>query len=184
MAQKYVNFRKLEVSGVTKEEALASAPFSVIMKDATQAYKKARAKKSSWSENDLKEFCMAYTEAQSKNAPGVGFSITLESAVSDTRERPYKFTDIKNEDGKRKYKKYYVCYDVETGMEVCRVDTTKADAKAALKELYATGDYRGHAKCVLEKKVTEGQEVVFEAEYAPSKGSRPGRYLVFGVAND
>ena len=38
MTQQYLNFKKLEVVGATKEEALAKAPFH-IMKDATQKFK-------------------------------------------------------------------------------------------------------------------------------------------------
>ena len=38
METKVINFKKLEVTGATKEEALAKAPFQIIG-DATQAFK-------------------------------------------------------------------------------------------------------------------------------------------------
>ena len=41
--EKIMNFKRMEVTGTTKEEALANAPFG-IQGDATQAYRNARKK--------------------------------------------------------------------------------------------------------------------------------------------
>ena len=88
MAQ-IMNFKRMEVTGATKEEALAKAPFS-IMGDATQAYKAFRKKQvNGVTDADKKQFMLDYLAKKSKNVAGVGFSITEESAVADTRERPY-----------------------------------------------------------------------------------------------
>lgn len=177
-------FKKMEVTGTTKEEALANAPFG-IQGDATQAYRNARKNcTGAWTEAEMKQFMVDYLAKKSKNLPGVGFSITVESAVADTRERPYEIKDIKNELGARKYKTVYRWVDDETGKIVVECDTTKAEAKNALKRAYSEGEYKGTAKLVMDKKCVEGQAVVATAKYVPSKNSRVGTYLVFGIVSE
>ena len=84
-----MNFKRMEVTGATKDEALAKAPFD-IMGDATQAYKIWKKKQvNGVTDADKKQFMLDYLSKKSKNVAGVGFSITLESAVADSRERPY-----------------------------------------------------------------------------------------------
>ena len=100
MAQ-IMNFKRMEVVGATKEEALAKAPFD-IMGDATQAYKMFRKKQvNGITDADKKQFMLDYLAKKSKNVAGVGFVITEEAAVADTRERPYRLDDVKNELGAR-----------------------------------------------------------------------------------
>lgn len=183
MAQ-IMNFKKLEVTGKTREEALAQAPFD-IMGDATQAYKNWRKKQlTGVTEADKKQFMLEYLAKKSKNCTGVGFYITMESAVADTRERPYKIEDVKNENGARTWKKQYKWIDRQTQTVVCTVDTKKSDAKNALKELYKSGAYCGNADLYIVKDVKEGQPIVATAEYTPSKSSRVGSYIVFGIERD
>ena len=98
-----MNFKKVEVKGFTKQEAIAEAPFQVI-RDATQAWKTAG---KPIAEKALKEFCAEYLVKHTKYAAGIGCSITFEAGSADTRERPYTVKDIKNEKGKRKYKTGY-----------------------------------------------------------------------------
>lgn len=182
--EKMISFKRLEVTGVTKEEALAKAPFG-IQGDATQAYRNARkGHAGAWTDADMKQFMIDYLAKKSKNLPGVGFSITVETAVADTRERPYDIKDIKNEKGARKYKTVYRWIDDATGTLVVEVDTTKADAKNALKKAYTDDGYKGNATLVMDKKCVEGQAVVAKAKYTPSKSSHPGVYLVFGIENN
>ncbi len=179
--EKMISFKRLEVTGVTKEEAFANAPFG-IQGDATQAYRNARkAHIGAWTDADMKKFMLDYLAKKSKNLPGVGFSITIESAVADTRERPYAIEDIKNEQGPRKYKTVYRWMDDATGKLVVEVDTTKADAKNAIKREYTENGYKGNATLVMDKKCVEGQAVVAKVRYTPSKSSRVGTYLVFGI---
>ena len=183
MAQ-IMNFKRMEVNGATKEEALNKAPFD-IMGDATQAYKLWRKSMvNGVTEADKKQFMLDYLAKKSKNVAGVGFSITLEAAIVDTRERPCSVKDIKNEKGARKYKTVYRWIDDATGVLVSETDTTKSDAKNAIKEAYANGSYKGNATLVMDKKCVEGQAVVAKAKYTPSKSSRVGSYLVFGVTRD
>lgn len=202
-----VNFKRMEVSGATKEEALALASFG-IQGDATAAYRKAREKHTGvWSDNDMKEFMASQLASKTKNLPGVGLYITLESAVKDTRKRNYTITPIKNDKGPRRDGKVYQIIDDETNAVLaetkCKLvpqvdesgkpiedeegnvrmrvsSETITDAKELVKNLYAKG-YKGNCHCRYTKQVVEGLDTVFTAEYTPSKGSRPGRYLVFGV---
>ena len=103
MSTQVMNFKRMEVTGTTKQEALDKAPFK-IMGDATQAYKKWLKKQvNGVTDADKKQFMLDYLASKSKNIPGVGFAITIESAVADSRERPYTITDVKNEKGARKY---------------------------------------------------------------------------------
>lgn len=185
-----MNFKKIDVFGATKEEALANAPFG-IQGDATQAWRNARkAHTGVWGEANNKQFMLDYLAKKSKNIPGVGFYITVESAVADTRERPYKMEDVKNEQGARKWKTFYEWIDDATGLTVVKVDSTKADAKAALKacytgenKKYAENPYKGNAHCRMVKEVVEGQDIVATSTYSPSKNTRNGQYIVFGIAN-
>ena len=176
-----MNFKRMEVSGATKEEALAKAPFD-IMGDATQAYKIWRKKQvNGVTDTDKKQFMLDYLAKKSKNCAGVGFSITLESAVADTRERPYAIHDVKNEKGTRKYKTIYQIFDKATGVLVAETDETKAKAKELAKALYTDKGFKGNLVCTYTKQVVEGEPTAFTVEYAPSKSSRVGSYLVFGV---
>ena len=105
----------------------------------------------------------------------------VESAVKDSRERPYKIEDIKNEEGKRKTKRQYKWFDKATKTVICSVDTNKTDAKNAIKELYKTGEYKGDADLVITYDVVEGQAVVATAKYTPSKNTKNGKYIAFGI---
>ena len=176
-----MNFKRMEVTGTTKEEALANAPFG-IQGDATQAYRNARkACRGAWTDADTKQFMLDYLAKKSKNLPGVGFSITVESAVADTRERPYRIDDVKNELGARKYKTIYQLVDKATGKVLAQVDGTKAKAKELAKSLYTDKDYKGDLVCTYTKQVVDGQPTAFTATYTPSKSSRVGSYLCFGI---
>ena len=180
MAQ-FLNFKVMEVTGATKEEALNKAPFD-IMGDATQAYKLWKKKQiNGVTEADKKMFMLDYLNKKSKNVTGVGFAITLESAVADTRERPYRIDDVKNESGARKYKTIYQFVDKATGKVLAQVDGTKAKAKKLVKSLYTDKDYKGNLVCNYTKQVVDGQPIAFTATYTPSKSSRVGSYLVFGI---
>lgn len=181
MNTQILNFKKVEVVGATKEEALSNAPFK-IMGDATQAYKLWEKKQKGIITDDMKKtFMLDYLNKKSKNIEGVGFSITVESAVADTRERPYSFNDVKNEKGTRKYKTIYMLIDKATGSEIARTDETKAKAKEIAKKLYTDSNYKGNIVCTYTKQVVEGEPIAFTANYTPSKASRPGKYIVFGI---
>ena len=176
-----MNFKRMEVQGATKEEALAKAPFD-IMGDATQAYKMFKKKQvNGVTDADKKQFMLDYLAKKSKNVAGVGFVITEEAAVADTRERPYKIINVKNDKGARKYKTVHQLIDDATGKVIAETDETKAKAKELAKELYTEKGYKGNLTCVPSRQVKEGQSVAFRAIYTPSKSARVGSYLIFGI---
>jgi hypothetical protein len=181
METKFLNFKRVEVTGATKEEALEKAPFQVIG-DATQAYKNWKKKQvTGVTDAMVKEFMLEYIQKKSKSASGIGYSITIEAAVPDTRTRPYTITDVKNEQGKRKYKTTYQLIDKATGEIIASTQETKAKAKEIAKNLYKEKGYKGNLICTYTKQVTEGEPVAFEVAYTPSKSSNVGTYLVFGI---
>lgn len=178
---KFVNFKKVEVTGRTKEEAWAAAPFQ-INGDATKAYKNWKEKnQGAITDVAQKEFMVEYLKSKTKCAPGIGYSITIESAVVDTRERPYTLTDVKNEQGKRKYVTTYEIKDRATGEVLASTQETKAKAKEIAKDLYKKKGFKGNLVCTYTKQVAEGEPIAFKVDYTPSKNSHPGTYLVFGI---
>lgn len=176
-----MNFKRMEVCGATRKEAMEKAPFE-IMGDATQAYKIWLKKQvNGVTDADKKQFMLDYLAKKSKNVSGVGFSITIEAAVADTRERPYSITDVKNEKGARKYKTTYQIIDAATGSVIDSTDETKAKAKEIAKNLYTKRGFKGDLICAYTKQVVDGEPIAFKASYTPSKSSRVGTYLVFGI---
>ena len=167
MSTTILNFKKVEVVAESKEAAKSQIEDTLfhIQGDATQAYKNWEEKQNGIvTDRDRKEFM-----------------ITVEPAVKDSRERPYKIEDIKNEEGKRKTKRQYKWFDKATNTVVCSVDTNKTDAKNAIKELYKSGEYKGDANLVITYDVVEGQAVVATAKYTPSKNTKSGKYIAFGI---
>ena len=56
-----MNFKRMDVNGVTKEEALAKAPFNAAFKNATSAFKKfCENAKDGVTEADIKQFELDY----------------------------------------------------------------------------------------------------------------------------
>lgn len=186
MSTTIVNFKKQEIVAESKEAAkeIVESTLFHLQGDATQAFKNWKAKQSGGvTDRDVKAFMINYLAEKSKNCPGAGFMITMDPAVKDTRERPYHIEDIKS-DGKRKFKTFYKWIDTESGKVVCQVDTNKADAKNALKELYREGLYKGNAELTKTKDVVEGNSVVAKATYTPSKNTKNGVWVAFGIVND
>ena len=184
MSTTILNFKSVSLVAESKAAAIESAEeqYFHINGDATQAYKNAKAKHDGiWTERDDKAFKLDYLEKKGKSCPGAGYIIVVDPAVGDTRERPYKINTIKSE-GKRKYKTIYKWIDAE-GKTVCSVDTNSADAKNAIKELYKSGAFRGDAKLVKTKDVVEGNAVIATAKYTPSKNTKKGTFIVFGIEN-
>lgn len=177
-----LNFKKVEIVASSKEEAkeIMNNTLFHYSGDATQAFKNwKQSKNGAVTEREIKEFMLDYLNKKSKNCPGSGFMITLDPAVGDTRERPYTIEDVKNE-GRRKYKKVYQLIDRETGVVLAECDTNKADSKNVAKELIKAG-FKGKGYCKLAHKVSEGQETVFTFEYTPSKNTKNGTFLCFGI---
>lgn len=176
---KVVKFDKLEVVGKSKKEAFESAPF-FIRGEATQSYKNWEAKQEGAITEAMKtEFYMNYLKTNTKFAPGMGFAIVEQSAIEDTRMRPYTFEDPKNK-GKRKYKTTYEIIDDVTGEIIATSQETKAKAKDLAKNLYKKG-LTHNVTCRYTHQVVEGEAIAFKGKYTPSKATRAGKYIVFGV---
>jgi hypothetical protein len=183
MSTQILNFVKQEVVAANKEEAkeLIEENLFHVNGDATQSFKNWKEKQTGMiTERDIKEFMLEYLSKKSKNCPGAGYMITMESAILDTRERPYKITNVKNEEGKRKTKKQYKWIDNETNLVIGQVDTNKADAANLFKELCKEG-YKGKARCEIQYDVVEGNSIVMQGEYAPSKNTKNGTWIAFGI---
>ena len=174
------NFKKLEVTGSTKELALANAPFKIVG-DATQAYKNF-IKDNIPTDASLKEFMIGYLTKKYKGAPGLGCSITIEGASKNTKKRCYKITPVKNDKGTRKYQSTFIVFDKDK-KDLGQIVGTMAKAKEYVKELYRNG-LTGKVSVKKIKTVKDGEEMVFTAEYAPSVNAKEGKYLVFGIVND
>ena len=178
---KVLKYDKAELVGATKEEAFAMAPF-FIQGDATQAYKNWEKKQTGVITNQMKDdFYLAYLKQKSKCAPGTGFAITTQSAVEDSRQRPYTVHDQKNKKGKRKYKTTYEIIDNVTGEVIAMSQETKAKALQIAKDLYAKNGLKHDVTCRYSHQVVEGEPIAFKIEYTPSKNTRAGKYIVFGV---
>lgn len=184
MAQ--LNFKKIEVTGTSKEEAMAKVADRFILNekglvkgDATQAFRLwKKAQTDAITESSMKVFMSEYLRNK-KAIAGEAYYITVESAVADTRERPYKVTDVKHEGPAPKFKKTFVLIDASNNAILEKVQSTKAAAVARAKELITNGF---HGKINIGKiKDTQEDTIVCSVEYSPSKASRPGSYIVFGL---
>ena len=210
MTNQITNVKKVEVCGATKEEALASAPFNVNLPgaDCTQALRNAKKKHTgAWTAADDKQFMLEQLEKKTRNTPGNGCYIVLESAVVDSREKPYKIVDVKSKGARKKAKVFQliatrtqailaetpvtqvthtdkegnVILDKNTGEpKLYWKSATKADAKKLQAKYYMDGGQE-ETDLKLFDKVVEGEEIVAHGYYTPSKNSRPGRYLCFGI---
>ena len=92
---KIVNVKAYSVNDVRK-----NSPFQLV-KNATTMWRKAG---SHVAGEELKTFMREYLAKETKNFPGQGCYIVVDSAVSDSRENPYKIHNIPTE-GKRKFKR-------------------------------------------------------------------------------
>ena len=177
------NFKRGEVKAYTKAEAVDQVKdVFFVQRDATQAWKKAG--EPSPLDKEFKVFCANYLEKHTKNAPGTACMITYRAGAADTRERPYKMNDVVNEKGKRKYVTTYLLKDKSTGEELAKTTENKKKAQELAKKLYIDGGFRGSIICTYTKEVAEGEPVAFTVDYAPSKSSKEGHYIFFGVEKD
>ena len=177
------NFKRVEVKAYTKSEAVDQVKdVFFVQRDATQAWRKAG--EPSPLDKEFKVFCANHLEKHTKNAPGTACMITYRAGAADTRERPYKMNDVVNEKGKRKYVTTYLLKDKSTGEELAKTTENKKKAQELAKKLYIDGGFRGSIICTYTKEVAEGEPVAFTVDYAPSKSSKEGHYIFFGVEKD
>lgn len=172
------NLTIVTAKGYTKEEALASVGTKLDVKfDATAAYKKEGTPQGKY----LEAFADKHLNDKLKGASGIGYSITIEAGSADSRERPYKVTNVVT-NGQRKWKSVYqglinVAED-GTGGTIVLTRDTKNEAEDAAKE-YVTAN-RTKVTVRLAKSVTEGQATAMVVDYAPAKKTKLGTYIFFG----
>ena len=188
---------KIETAtGFSKEEAFAKTELAkkgVALKfDATTAYKKDEYPKG----RQLEGFATEYIEKKVKGAAGIGFSVTLETGVADSRERPYKVENVVTK-GARVWKTVYqgfVGADPVTALGGTLVlsKDTKGEAEDAGKE-YTTKNKVDVAirmgKEVTGSKIVDGdtvkpgpaQNVAMIIKYTPSINTVEGSYIFFGI---
>lgn len=171
-------FKKFEVIGTTKDEAIANAQPLNMRVDATQAYKK-WAKENTTNDEAVKEWMKDYLKKKKFTMPNDGAYIVLQAAVTDTRERPYKFEKPKYEARTHSPEKFYVLRDA-SGAEVGREKTSKA-AEQTAKE-YVT-DFKETVTINIEWRAKEKNALYETVHYTPSKGTQPCKLLVFGYQN-
>lgn len=185
MSTVILNFEKREVVADNREAAVEMIEKDLfhVNGDATQAYKNWKAKQESVTERDLKEFLIDYLAKKGKNCPGAGYTITLDPAVTDTRERPWTIVNVKNEKGTRKPSKIYKWINEEDGTVVATSKLNKADAITQFKAA-VSGGFHGKANLEVSWEVKDPeQRIVAKGAYTPSKGTKKGVYLAFGIKN-
>ena len=177
----------VKAKGFTKEQAIQDSGLGEVLDvkfDATQAWKKEGTPDAA--STYFKAFAEEYIAKKIKNIEGVGFTVTVEAGVQDSRERPYKVINHPT-DSARKYTTYYEGLidgnsEGTTGTIVFKADD-KASAEKKAKE-YMTEHRHSRIVVRLVKLVTEGKPVALVVEYAPSAGATEGTYIVFGIERE
>jgi len=170
-----VFFKKFEVIGTTKDEAISNAQPLNLRVDATQAYKK-WAKENATNEDSVKEWMKDYLKKKKFTMPNDGAYIVLQSAVIDSRERPYKVEKPKYDARTHSPEKFYIIRDM-TNIEVNRAKTSK-EAEAIAKE-YVT-EMKESVTINIEWVAKEKNSLFETVKYTPSKGTQKAKLLVFG----
>ena len=170
-----VFFKKFETIGVTKDEAIRNAQPLNLRVDATQAYKK-WAKDNVVTEETQKEWMKDYLKKKKFTMPNDGAYVVLQTAVTDSRERPYKVEKPKYDARTHSPEKFYVLRD-PAGKEVAREKTSKA-AEQPAKEYVA--DYKEDVSINYEWVAKEKNSLYATVKYTPSKGTQKAKLLVFG----
>lgn len=168
-------FKKFEVIGTTKDEAIRNAAPLNLRVDATQAYKK-WAKENVESEDNVKEWMKDYLKKKKFTMPNDGAYIVLQSPVLDTRERPYKIEKPKYDARTHSPEKFYIIRDA-ANTEVGREKTSKA-AEQAAKEFVA--EMKESVTINIEWRAKEKNTLFEKVLYTPSKGAQKAKMLVFG----
>ena len=184
------------VEGYTKEQAMENVEGLEIVRNATTAWKNAGEptfnsdKFNVWAEGFM---------AKHKMTTGAGAYIIKEAGIKDSRQRPYKVINHKQE-GKSSWRTVYNVYEItgcsekENLVKGDLVDVadmleedeteiaTKARAAEIMKQL--TTENKASYGLYKEKQTTDEQEypgLVMECIYTPSTSAKVGEYYVFGI---
>lgn len=172
----------LQVNGYSLSEVKKQVPF-YLTKNATQMWKKSGCPTNS---EELEAFMAQYLLKNTSKLPnggeGVGCYIVLDSAVSDSRDNPYKILNIPTTE-KRVMKRVYELVNIQTNQIIGTADSKEAAIKLA-KNLVTTmktelGENVKHI-CRITKVVEKGDPIAFTFEYTPSINTKQGTFLCFG----
>lgn len=173
-------FKMMEVTGFTKEEAFAKAPFT-IMGNATTAFQRWKEEQPVLTRTRLKLFLIDYLEQKTKNTCGLGFSITLEPNLYVPRKYPYEFINHKSKKLRRKYKHFYELVDANTDKILFCTDEGKKEVLKYAKRMFTDDGYKGNLYCRSVMLLVNKDPIAFELNYAPSERAKEGTFLVFGI---
>ena len=114
-------------------------------------------------------------------------SLVAESKTAAIESAEEQYFHI-NGDATQAYKNAKAKHDgiwTERDDKAFKLDYLEKKGKScpAIKELYKSGDYKGNAKLVKTKDVVEGNAVIATADYTPSKNTKKGTFIVFGIEN-
>ena len=169
-------FTKYEVIGTTKDEAKNNVKDLTLMVDATQAYNK-WAKENVTNEDNVKDWMKDYLKKKKFDKAGLGAYIVTQSAVVDTRERPYKVNKPKYDARTHTPERFYVGRAQDTNEELFTEKTSKA-AEQAAKE-WVIENHVG-VNLVIETRLKEKNSLYATVDYVPSKGTVPCKMIAFG----
>ena len=168
-------FKKFETIGTTKDAAMKESGLNLRV-DATQAYRK-WAKENAVTEESQKAWMKEYLAKKKFTMPNDGAYIVLQSAVLDSRERPYKVEKPKYEARTHTPVRVYVGRAQDTNEEIFTEKTSKA-AEQAAKE-WVIENHVG-VDLVIETRMKEKNSLYAKVNYVPSKGTQSCKLLVFG----
>lgn len=168
-------FRKLEVVGVTKDEAKENAPFNLRV-NATAAYKKWRETADDVSDAALVEWMKEYLKTKKFNTAGDGAYIITQAPVGDTRKRPYQVEKPKHDAKTHTPRLMYVARTASG--EVVATEKKSADVMNAAKSYVA--DMHEDVFVTIEGVLKEGNGEYATVKYTPSKGTKNAILLCFG----
>lgn len=171
-------FKKLEVVGVNKDDAMNNAPFNLRV-NATTAYEKWRKTATDVSDAATAEWMKEYLKSKKFNMAGDGAYIVLQTGVNDTRKRPYQVEKIKYEAKTHTPQLMYVVRDAAG--QIVATEKKSADALSAAKEF--TTDMHEDTFIKREGVIKEGNDLYAVVHYTPSKGTKNCILLCFGYIN-
>ena len=144
-----------------------------IVKNVTQSWKTAN---SPVGDNEMKQFAVDMFEKNKlTDSTNTGLAIAIIPGSKDTRERPYKFTNIVTE-GKRETKRVIEIHLKDSG-ELIGMADTQGEAIKLAKELMPK--YRKDMVGKIVYHVIDDKDLAFELDYAPSASAVLGKYIVF-----
>ena len=170
------NFRTIEIEAFSAQEAQIQGPFAAyaIGANCTQAWKKAGCPTEP---EALNEFMEQQLEKKTGFRPGVGLYIAIESGYKNKSTRPYKYSN-ESVPSYQKWQKQYLLVDDDNKIIDVVASSRRSDATKVARDHYTDG-FKGNLHIKVIK--TPKKNIVSKFEYKLSKGTKLGKYLLFGT---